>query len=116
MINYKHDVREGRFGCWYHFDNIGDAIPSHSHENTDLHHTVKVIQGSVRVQFDTEAVILHKGDDVFWFDNFRPHSIVAVLPRTVIFNEYIQGKPVSYNALAPTCLEGTIGVLRSENK
>lgn len=98
-LHFQHQIRAEGFGVRYTFDEIGDGIPRHSHD-PETEHSVFVESGAVKVYGPHVRAYVYAGG-LLRFDSSQPHEIMAIEPRTVIFNRFENGEPASYQDLPP---------------
>lgn len=108
MTHFEHYLSGTVFGIKYTFDAVEDGLPWHSHTGTDAHN-VCVLNGCVKVLFDTGAVRLRSGD-IYDFDGARRHSILAITPGASILNLFLNGQPEGYRLLPQNELKGEFDV------
>lgn len=96
MTRFKnHWPRSGRAYVEFRFENVGDGIPAHRHDEPAQEHDALCVKGRVALIHLTGAVILKKGECAK-FDSARWHTIVALEPSSVIRNRFLSDPPVDF--------------------
>ena len=83
----------GAYGALYLFDDPGDGIRMHKHDEANAHST-EVIGGSVMIYGpDGFNKIVATEGQLIELEWDKYHEIRAVSPHAIIFNKYINGVP-----------------------
>ena len=96
MLKWRYEERSDEFGALYEFENEGDELKEHRHEDEEMRHSVRCLQGAcavfVREQYGERAFQVCAGFEITKpeFDSSLPHRIVALKPGTIVFNRMFQ--------------------------
>ena len=78
-------------GMLYAFDEAGEGLKMHDHQS-DTAHNVQVLNGSCIIYGDIPEKVIRKGE-THNFDWSKPHEIVVLEDKTVLFNAFVNGLP-----------------------
>jgi quercetin dioxygenase-like cupin family protein len=92
MIRYTNYVSGNLVGVRYDFEQQGDALPEHAHDENSLHNVI-VLAGSVRVTGPSLPEATLVAGDVFDFDGKLPHRIEALRNGSTILNLMLYPPP-----------------------
>jgi len=82
-------------GTMYDFDDVGDILPKHNHNEFDVHITI-VARGKIKAySHDWETEVPLGG--LIDFKAGEPHEIMALEPNTRIFNILKKMQPNTEN-------------------
>ena len=95
----------GEYGTHYRFDEAGDGIGMHSHQNKELWHDIVCVRGSVEVYGDELDAVLKPGDRLK-ITNYRMHEIRAMEPNAEVFHPFLNGRPEGYENLPADQISG----------
>jgi len=109
LTKFEHYLSGKVFGIKYVFETVDDGLPRHVHDATTAHNVV-VLNGEVKVIFDSPYTKYLRAGDIYDFDGLQEHSIRAVTPGACILNLFLNGQPEAYKTLPSYELKGEFDV------